>query len=388
MILRLALAGRFASRQLHSAAVNACLAILMLAIAAGTITFVLSLGAMAAAEASRSLAELGPSVISVQLASGDGRQPSVNDTSLEPFTIGQALGVSEVAALGIAFAAMRTEVRPAMTPIIAIEGRLDQLLGLRLAEGRWPLQAFSETRDCLVGAGLAARLELLDLISLADRPCRVIGKLAPAPRHSLLSVDLNSSILVSRDAATRLDLNAPIRQLLLRVPSEKNEAQIRALLSRYAFTSWPWAVVTVRSSGELIATMREQHMRQAKLYAAVAGVAVGAAMIGLCTMMLAQVRARRRELGVRLAIGALPSDILLQILVEALLIGLAAGLLGNLGAVLLIFAVSTVSGMDPAFFPSTMVLTTIGTLLAGTIAGLAPALVAALTDPVNSIRSE
>jgi putative ABC transport system permease protein len=387
MSRRLALAGRFAAQQLRSAAVNACLAIAMLAIGAGTITFVLSLGAMAAAEATRSLAALGPSVASVLLASSDGRQPRQPDPSLDPAVVARALGIDEVAALGIAYAQLRAGARPAPTAVIAFEGPVDQLLGLTLATGRWPSIGERESRDCVAGATLAARQPPSGVLLLGDRPCRIVGALAPAPRHSLLPVDVDSSILIARSTASRLDLDAPVRQLLLRIPVGAEEAEIRSLLRRYAASAWPWAGLTLRSSGELIAAMREQHMRQAQLYAAVAGVAVAVAMIGLCAMMLAQVRARRRELGVRLAIGALPGDIVLQILAEALLIGLIAGLLGNLGALVLLGIVASVSGLPVLFDPLTAAATTLGTLLAGTLAGIVPASVAALTDPVYSIRT-
>ena len=387
MIARLVLATRFALRQLRGDALSAFLAAAMLGIGAGTITFVLSLGAMVAAEATRSLAALGPSVVSAILSYPDRGPPEPGEPGLATAGIARIAGGADVAALSVAYVQLRAGGRVRTAPIIGIEGPADRLLNIRLAEGRWADPAEPDRRDCIVGARLARDAPLGDMLLVRDRPCRVVGVLAPAPSNPLFPAEMDTAVLVARPAAARLDADAPVSQFLLRVPAEAEETTLRALLARYAAATWPNAGLLLRSSGELIATMREQYERQAQLFAVVAGVAIAAAAIGLCAMMLAQVRARRRELGVRLAVGALPGDIVLQILAEALLIGALAGLLGNLGALGLLGLVASVAGLPMEFDLPTAIGTTLGTIAAGALSGSAPAIVAARTDPVHSIRS-
>jgi putative ABC transport system permease protein len=383
MIARLLLACRFAARQVRADWLASCLAAAMLGLGAGTITFVLSLGAMAAAEATRSLAALGPSVVSATLSHTERGDARGFDPTQAPDTIGRAVGIEDVATLAIAYLPVRAAGSLVTSPVVGFEGPAGGLLNLRLAAGRWPGDA---ERDCVVGARLA-RVPLGATILVTDRPCTVVGILAPAGRNPLLAVDTDTAILVARPAASRLDAEAPVQQILLRVPPGGDEAEVRAMLARYAAAAWPRINLTLRSSGEMIAALRDQFARQAQLFAVVAGVAVAAAAIGLCAMMLAQVRARRRELGVRLAVGALPGDIVLQILAEALLIGLAAGVVGNIGAFALLGVVAALSGLPMAFDAAMAVATTAGTLLAGAASGAVPAIVAARTDPVHSIRT-
>jgi putative ABC transport system permease protein len=387
MTARLILAARFALRQLRADALASLLAAAMLAIGAGTITFVLSLGAMAAAEATRSLAALGPNVLSALVSATDGRQPRRFDPTQDPREIARALGVEEVAALGVSFAPVRVGGRTRSAPVLAVTGPAPRLLNLNLSGGRWFDAQDADLRECVVGRRLSEDAPLGGTMLVTDRPCLVVGVLARAPPNALLQLDIDQAIIVSRSAAARLDVDAPVRQFLLRVPTHADEAEVRGMLRRYAAAAWPWADLALRSSGELIAALRAQYERQARLYALVASVAVAAASIGLCAMMLAQVRSRRRELGVRLAVGALPGDIVLQILAEALLIGFLAGLLGNIGALAVLAVIATLSGLPLEFDLAMAVATTAGTVLAGAVSGGVPAVVAARTDPVHSIRT-
>jgi putative ABC transport system permease protein len=384
---RIALAATFAARQLRGDAVAALVAAVMLGIGAGTITFVLSLGAMAAAEATRGLAALGPNVVSVHLVSTDGMPPRRLDAARARRDFGAALAIEDVAALGVAYAPVRVSGHTEPTPVLAIDGPAGALLNLHLAAGTWPDIGEAEARSCVLGHRLAQQAGLDDLLLVAGRPCRAVGILAPSPRHALLPVEMDNAVLVGHAAAARLDVQAPVTQFLLRVPEGRDDAELRSMVRRSVAVAWPWAAPVLRGSGEMIAALREQYARQAMLYAAVASVAVAAATIGLGCMMLAQVRARRRELGVRLAIGALPGDIVMQVLMEAALMGLVGGGVGNLGALLLLGGVAAFSELDFAMDPAMAAATLIATVLAGALAGAAPAMIAARTDPVHSIRT-
>jgi putative ABC transport system permease protein len=72
---------------------------------------------------------------------------------------------------------------------------------------------------------------------------------------------------------------------------------------------------------------------------------------------------------------------------EAALMGLVGGGVGNLGALLLLGGVAAFSELDFAMDPAMAAATLIATVLAGALAGAAPAMIAARTDPVHSIRT-
>jgi putative ABC transport system permease protein len=113
--------------------------------------------------------------------------------------------------------------------------------------------------------------------------------------------------------------------------------------------------------------------------------------IGVMNMMLVSVNERRREIGLRLAVGARRLDVVGQFLVETLVItllggavGLSAGLIGCMVLGQLPRDVVPV----PVIVPAVVVLAIVVTTTVGIASGLAPAWRASLVDPSESLRSE
>ena len=124
----------------------------------------------------------------------------------------------------------------------------------------------------------------------------------------------------------------------------------------------------------------------AKLSTAFAAVALLLACVGLYGVMAYNVARRRREIGLRIALGALPGSILRRVLREAAVvaaIGIALGIPAALGAMrLLTTYLFELTPHDAATLAGT-----VGVLLGiSIVAGLLPARRAAITDPVEALR--
>jgi putative ABC transport system permease protein len=85
---------------------------------------------------------------------------------------------------------------------------------------------------------------------------------------------------------------------------------------------------TVRTQEEIASLRTETTRTMTVLLAAIAGVSLVVGGIGIMNIMLVSVTERTREIGLRMAIGARGSDVLLQFLVEAIVISLCGGLIG------------------------------------------------------------
>jgi len=113
--------------------------------------------------------------------------------------------------------------------------------------------------------------------------------------------------------------------------------------------------------------------------------------IGVMNMMLVSVNERRREIGLRLAVGARRRDVVLQFVVETLVITLVGGgtglSLGLLGCALLGGIRSDVVPV-PVIVPEVAVLALVVTTVVGLASGSAPAWQAARIDPAESLRAE
>jgi putative ABC transport system permease protein len=124
------------------------------------------------------------------------------------------------------------------------------------------------------------------------------------------------------------------------------------------------------------------------LLGAVAAVSLLVGGIGIMNIMLVSVTERTREIGIRLAIGALESQVLMQFLVEAVVLSTLGGLIGimlGLGSAAALVSIMRV----PFFIDPTIILIAFGfSAMVGVVFGYFPARRAAHLDPIEALRHE
>ena len=143
----------------------------------------------------------------------------------------------------------------------------------------------------------------------------------------------------------------------------------------------------------------EKYIQEFKKFAlfvtAIAGGIVGISLlvggVGIMNIMLVSVSERTREIGLRKAVGARPSAILFQFLVEAVMLCLFGGLIGLGGGQLLTKAIASIpnANLDQAYIPLWAIGVSFGfSALVGVFFGMFPAVKAARLDPIEALRHE
>jgi putative ABC transport system permease protein len=121
---------------------------------------------------------------------------------------------------------------------------------------------------------------------------------------------------------------------------------------------------------------------------AVAMVTLAVGGVGIMNIMLANVRSRIREIGIRKALGATAREIRLQFLTEAVMISLAGGLVGTLLGLGLPLAVRIFTSYIIPISPWSILAALAVSLIVGVVFGTVPATRAAQMDPVESLKYE
>ena len=124
------------------------------------------------------------------------------------------------------------------------------------------------------------------------------------------------------------------------------------------------------------------------LLGAVAAVSLVVGGIGIMNIMLVSVTERTREIGVRLAIGALEREVLMQFLIEAVVLGAMGGILGVVIALIGSLILTTSMNIPFIFDPGINMIAFGFAALTGIVFGYFPARRAAHLDPIEAVRHE
>jgi len=144
----------------------------------------------------------------------------------------------------------------------------------------------------------------------------------------------------------------------------------------------------VQTQNDLIAARTETTQTMTSLLAGIAGVSLLVGGIGIMNIMLVSVTERTREIGLRLAIGARGSDVLMQFLVEAAMISLTGGFMGiglGYGVAELIHSTQDWPVLVPVDF---VFIAVVFSAVVGIFFGFYPARKASALDPIEALRFE
>ena len=124
------------------------------------------------------------------------------------------------------------------------------------------------------------------------------------------------------------------------------------------------------------------------MVAAIAAISLVVGGVGIMNIMLVSVTERTREIGIRLAIGALAREVQLQFLTEAVVLCCFGGLMGILLGLGLSYGLSSALGFTFVFDPAINILSFVISALIGIVFGYFPARRASQLDPIEALRHE
>ncbi|WP_108681192.1 ABC transporter permease [Methyloceanibacter sp. wino2] len=269
-----------------------------------------------------------------------------------------------------------------------------------LAEGRNFLD--SETRSgqavCILGKTVQDELfggedAIGKRIRLSNVSCEVIGILE-SKGESGFGNDRDDVVLIPlRAYQRRIAGNTDINRITVSAEdgtdTSKVQADIERLLrERRGISAGKEDDFGVADMKQIADTQAATTGVLTMLLGAVAGVSLLVGGIGIMNIMLVSVTERTREIGIRLAIGAQESQVLMQFLVEAVVLSLFGGVVGVLLGLGLAGAASAGMAIPFVFDPGIVLIAFAFSALIGVVFGYFPARRAAQLDPIDALRHE
>jgi putative ABC transport system permease protein len=280
----------------------------------------------------------------------------------------------------------------------------------------WPVHngAFFTERDvhsankvCVIGYTLVAKLfQTIDPVGQSVRikniPFQVIGVLERKGANMVGQDQDNIVLMPVSTVRKRLEGSEfdNVNAILASARSTELMAQARneideLLLERHRIHAREPRDYVVESTTEIANTFGVVTGTLTVMLASIAGISLLVGGVGIMNIMLVSVTERTREIGIRMAVGARPGDILRQFLVEAVLlsclggvIGFALGIGASLGIVSLINAVSSGQKWTPHVSLLAAVVAFLFAAAVGVFFGYYPARRASRLDPIDALRYE
>ena len=395
-----------AQREIRRNAMRSCLTILGIVIGVASVITLVTLGGGATAKVTADITKLGSNLLQVRPGQ-HMRGPGGARISAEKFSIADAAAIdAEIAGLAAVAPADNAGTQAIFGSrnwSTSITGSTNAFLHAR----NWQLdrgRIFSVhelgtgASVCIIGATVKNELfgaqdALGESIRLKTLSFKVIGVLS-AKGQSGFGSDQDDFILMPLKAFQRRisgDRDVSTIYLSARdgVSTEKVKADVEGLMrQRRNITGNREDDFYVRDMQEIVSTLTGTTRVLTTLLGAVAAVSLLVGGIGIMNIMLVSVTERTREIGIRLAIGALARQVLLQFLIEAVVLSALGGLVG----ILLGLGAAAVGAhiLDVPFILNggVTLLAFLFSAAVGVVFGYFPARQAARLDPIEALRYE
>ncbi len=303
-------------------------------------------------------------------------------------------GVSAIAPLMVLSGAVSGDSdAPKSTPIVATTPNLEQVNDLQVRDGQF-LDPSLLGSTAVIGPQLSVDVfgteaSIGKTIAVKGKEFTIIGvlKRSNAPIN-FNGVDFDNAVIIDTKSLGSISQESPqIQQINVRVDTVANLNSVivetnKALLRNH----FGQADFTVLSGDEIAQPTGQIFAAIAGVTAAIAAISLLVGGIGIMNIMLVSVAERKREIGIRKAVGASNGDIVAQFLIEALALSIGGGVAGYLLGYFVAFGISIFLTFDPQFNFAIAGVALGVSIAIGTLFGLYPAIRAARKDPINALR--
>ena len=251
---------------------------------------------------------------------------------------------------------------------------------------------------CLIGETVrrelfGSRAALGEPLRVKQVSCTIVGVLASKGQGAFGNDQDDVVLLPIKTLQRRITGNTRVNTLLVSMTDGSDPERVKAGISqllreRRKLAQGEEDNFNVLDTKQLADTLSSTTKVLTTLLGAVAAVSLLVGGIGIMNIMLVSVTERTREIGLRLAIGAMEREVLLQFLIEAVVLAAIGGLIGIVLATGASIMLAGVMDVPYVFNPMVNLVSFLFSAGIGVLFGYFPARRAARLDPIEALRHE
>lgn len=340
------------------------------------------------------LASMGTNLITVSMSRRMGGTRSIKIDDVVEFSEKNEDLVSSVSPYLSSSATVKSGGNNCVSMLDGVDSTYETIKNVELLSGRFISENEVENRSNVAIVGTYIKEELFggmdpvgESIKINGQIFTIIGMYEESGDSTETSQD--NKITIPYTTASRLIKNKYISTFYVSAASDETvEDAVDALELFMTKKLGTDDGFSVSSQKEMLETMNEMTSVMTNMLAGIAAISLLVGGIGIMNIMLVSVSERTREIGIRKAIGAKTSDILLQFLIESTVVSCMGGIVGILFGVGAGGGVGKLLDIDFVTKTSMVVLSFAFAIAVGVFFGLYPAQKAAKLNPIEALRSE
>lgn len=385
-----------ALKSLVTAKQRSLLALIGIIIGIGSVIGMVSIGEIAENQALRQFEEMGINTITV---TKDFESP--NKKASFPLSDTLSLtkyipGISEVAPYITSGTQFSYAGKQMGITLMGVTESFFDINKLTLREGRQLYDLDGQRYFCVIGADLAEFLKKSGIqnvvgseFAFGRRIYTVIGVIDKVSEGGgMRPYGLNASVITHITTGSRAFDDREINRFMARVSKPEASPLLKAEIERYFGTRTRGLPIKVLTAEQLIEDMGKQMRLFTLLLGAIGSISLIVGGVGVMNVMLVSVTERRKEIGIRRALGAQQGDIQSQFIIESVTLCFAGGIIGILLGITISYVFAHFAKWGFLVSYAAILLGVGVSTVVGIFFGYYPARQAAMVDPITALRDE